>query len=223
VACIYNQDCASDIEIFISICMTNTNFEFELTDDFIGIFDNAFPPELCDKFLNYYQELDNVGLARSRESNNPKALRHHVEDSAFDLITGPFHNGEVSINYVNHDFVACFWAFCYPEYAKKYSIMKDLGEHQISDMKVQKTSPGQGYHVWHAEASNRQNCNRVFAFMLYLNDVEDGGETEFLYLKKRFKPQKNRLLMWPAGFTHTHRGNPPLSGDKYIITGWIEF
>jgi hypothetical protein len=58
--------------------------------------------------------------------------------------------------------------------------------------------------------------------MLYLNDVEEGGETEFLYLKKRIKPQQNRLLIWPAGFTHTHRGNPPLSNNKYIITGWVE-
>jgi len=56
-----------------------------------------------------------------------------------------------------------------------------------------------------------------------LNDVEEGGETEFLYLKKRFKPIRDRLLIFPAGFTHTHRGNPPLSGDKYILTGWVEF
>jgi hypothetical protein len=89
-------------------------------------------------------------------------------------------------------------------------------------MKIQKTKPGQGYHVWHTEATTRENCNRLFAFMLYLNDVDEGGETEFLYLKKRFTPQKNRLLIWPAGFTHTHRGNQPLSGEKYVITGWIE-
>ena len=60
-------------------------------------------------------------------------------------------------------------------------------------------------------------------FMFYLNDVTEGGETEFLYQKCRFKPEKNTLLVWPSQFTHIHRGNPPLSNDKYIITGWIEY
>ena len=58
--------------------------------------------------------------------------------------------------------------------------------------------------------------------MMYLNDVDDGGETEFLYQKKRIRPKQGRVLIFPAGFTHTHRGNPPLSGDKYILTSWLE-
>ena len=58
--------------------------------------------------------------------------------------------------------------------------------------------------------------------MLYLNYVDDGGETEFLYQHKRFKPEAGKLLIWPAPWTHLHRGNPPLKGEKYIITSWIE-
>jgi len=58
--------------------------------------------------------------------------------------------------------------------------------------------------------------------MLYLNTVSEGGETEFLYLHRRIKPLQGRLLIFPASFTHTHRGNPPLSGDKYILTSWLE-
>ena len=60
-------------------------------------------------------------------------------------------------------------------------------------------------------------------FILYLNDIEEGGETEFLYYSKRIKAEKGKLIMWPAGFTHTHRGNPPLTDVKYILTGWLEF
>jgi hypothetical protein len=68
-----------------------------------------------------------------------------------------------------------------------------------------------------------ENRNRVFAFTLYLNDVTEGGETEFLYQKCRIKPVQNRFVLWPAAITHIHRGNPPLSNDKYILTGWSEY
>jgi hypothetical protein len=58
--------------------------------------------------------------------------------------------------------------------------------------------------------------------ILYLNDVDEGGETEFLYQSIRIKPKKGTLILCPGSFTHTHRGNPPLSGEKYIVTTWIE-
>ena len=60
--------------------------------------------------------------------------------------------------------------------------------------------------------------------MIYLNDLpddDDGGETEFLNQKCRFKPKKNMGLVWPGGITHLHRGNPPLKRTKRILTGWI--
>ena len=57
--------------------------------------------------------------------------------------------------------------------------------------------------------------------MIYLNDVEEGGETEFLYQKRKFKPEKGTVMVWPGAYTHLHRGNPPMS-DKYIATGWYQ-
>ena len=86
---------------------------------------------------------------------------------------------------------------------------------------LQKTERGEGYHQFHAERACWASQNRMFAWMIYLNDVGDGGETEFLYQKTRFKPKRNMGLIWPGGFTHTHRGNPPLTETKYILTGWI--
>jgi hypothetical protein len=59
--------------------------------------------------------------------------------------------------------------------------------------------------------------------MVYLNDVQNGGETEFLYQSLRIKPTKGTAIVWPSEFTHTHRGNPPLSNNKFIITSWFEF
>ena len=64
---------------------------------------------------------------------------------------------------------------------------------------------------------------RLFTFTLYLNDVKEGGETEFLYLSKRINAVEGRLAFCPGTFEYTHRGNPPLSSEKYILTGWVEF
>ena len=62
-----------------------------------------------------------------------------------------------------------------------------------------------------------------YTFILYTLDVEEGGELEFLYQSKRIKPKKGDFVLWPGGFTHMHRGNPPLQGIKYIYTGWISY
>jgi hypothetical protein len=58
---------------------------------------------------------------------------------------------------------------------------------------------------------------------IYLNDVPESGETEFFYQRRLIRPQAGSLLVAPAGFTHTHRGNTPKGGDKYIATSWVLF
>jgi hypothetical protein len=58
---------------------------------------------------------------------------------------------------------------------------------------------------------------------LYLNEGFADGETEFLYQARKICPRTGWMLMAPAGFTHTHRGDRPLGGDKFIATGWILF
>jgi hypothetical protein len=89
-------------------------------------------------------------------------------------------------------------------------------------LKIQKTLRTEGYHAWHIEhGKGYDNEPRAFVFSIYLNDVEEGGETEFLYFSKRVKPKKGRIVIWPAAFPYVHRGNPPLSGEKYILTSWM--
>jgi hypothetical protein len=91
------------------------------------------------------------------------------------------------------------------------------------EIKLQKTPINGGYSVWHPEQGPGSSATRVISWMLYLNDVEEGGETEFLYQGFRQKATKGTLVIWPAAFTHTHRGNPPYSNEKYVITGWANF
>ena len=59
-------------------------------------------------------------------------------------------------------------------------------------------------------------------YMTYLEAPTKGGETEFLHQSLRIEPKVGRTLLWPVGFTHMHRGNPPLEGEKMYITGWFQ-
>jgi hypothetical protein len=84
-----------------------------------------------------------------------------------------------------------------------------------------------GYPRWHCESSPRldggESLHRHLLWTIYLNDRFEEGETEFLYQARKIRPRTGSLLIAPAAFTHTHRGNRPRGGDKYIATSWILF
>jgi hypothetical protein len=91
---------------------------------------------------------------------------------------------------------------------------------------LQKYVAGQGgYPYWHCEQypkhDNGEALHRAVLWTIYLNDGFEGGETEFLYQQRKIAPRTGSLLIAPTGFTHTHRGNRPEGGDKYIATSWI--
>lgn len=109
------------------------------------------------------------------------------------------------------------------KYYEKYPFIRTAGSHSIVDFKLQKTRPGQGFTAWHYENGDIQHNRRFLTFMIYLNDVNNGGETEFYFQNKKFKPRAGDMLVWPAGFTHMHKGHPPKKETKYIITTWMEY
>jgi hypothetical protein len=84
-----------------------------------------------------------------------------------------------------------------------------------------------GYPYWHCElfpqSANAEQLHRHVLWTIYLNEEFDAGETEFLYQQRRIVPRTGSLLIAPTAFTHTHRGNTPLRGDKYIATSWVLF
>ena len=112
------------------------------------------------------------------------------------------------------------------EYIKKFPACNYYSPWDIfENVNIQHYVPGGGYYEWHTERGGAlpPGSTRHLVFMTYLNDVNDGGETEFLHQEIKVKPQKGLTLIWPADWTYTHRGITSLTEDKYIVTGWFNF
>ena len=112
------------------------------------------------------------------------------------------------------------------EYMKVYPYVDYYSEWGISErINIQKYEPHQGFFEYHTERGRAisPESTRHMVFMTYLNDVSDGGETEFYHQKIKVKAEKGLTLIWPAYWTHTHRGITSSTQQKYIITGWFNF
>jgi hypothetical protein len=182
--------------------------------DFIGIYKNVYPENFCSEVISIADSALNEGVWYNREKYE-KQLRHIKDDHALDG-RHCFPDKIKNIYFKGLD-------LCFSEYIKKYSILAS-DKLNTNDMKIQKTGPGEGYHIWHYENGGSEHSSRTLTFILYLNTLkpENAGETEFLYQQKRIVPEENMMVIWPAGFTHPHRGNA-VYGDvyKYVITGWF--
>ena len=174
--------------------------------DFIGVYPKAIPLELCDELLGFFKQSKFINV-RSTENRSPWR-------SDQQIIMESFAPGEAT------DLINCM-SESLAYYVNEYCPVL-MNFNFISSLTLlQKTEPTQGYHGFHAEDTAYMQSDRTLAWMVYLNDVEEGGETEFLYQQKKVKPEKGKLVIWPGGFTHMHRGNSPMS-TKYIATGWFQ-
>ncbi len=174
--------------------------EVFLNEDFIGVWDNV----ILDDFNNYVINLLNESTQIVPRSNT------NVEDAQLDI---------AAFNPLISNHIMCAVKACCEQYFNWYPYLKYFQYHSTTCL-LQKTMPTEGYHGWHYESNNITNSNRTLVWSVYFNDLEDSGETEFLYQKKKVKPKAGRVLIFPGSFTHLHRGNPPYQA-KYIATGWL--
>lgn len=191
-----------------------------MSGEFIAVYKDVFSKDYCNLVIDRMEKAFKLGYGFSRQESEDY-LRHDKDDNQI-YPNALIDAHAVFSDEISHEFNKQFWDVCYAQYADKFSILKQQSAHTIHGNKLQKTSVGGGYHLWHCEHS-ATSPERLLAYIVYLNDVEEGGETEFLYQHSRLKPTQGTVVIFPAGFTHTHRGNPPLSNTKYIMTGWVEY
>jgi len=187
-------------------------------NNFIGVYDNYITKAECDKAIKLFEDQNKFNNTINRlDFENADVLTK--QDQQYFTKTSDINIWweELKSLIVNFD-------LAWNHYIKNVGAKEAYGQEQFfyTNLKIQKTLLTEGYHVWHLEhAKGFANEPRAFVFSIYLNDVEEGGETEFLNFSKRVKPKAGRIVIWPAAFPYVHRGNPPLSGEKYILTSWM--
>lgn len=196
--------------------------------DFIGVFSDVYPEGFCQHLIDEFDRHQQLGAGSNRQDN--ENVPSHIKDdyqifsNAKNIFFAPFDkNNKDRKNKNTLDIFYKGLQHCFEQYTNEYSTLKDV-KIKCNNVKIQKTSSGGGYHVWHAEQGNGEQATRGLVYMLYLNTLpaEANGETEFLYQQRRINPVENTMVLWPAAFTHSHRGNPVYGNNaKYIVTGWF--
>ena len=183
---------------------------------FIAVFRNWFNEDNIQHFFDYWNWCIENGI-------NPKTREqaedaHPLEKADRSVGLDKYKWSELSLTHEFND----FFKYLNQELVRQYTRhVPHVGIPVAHEAKMQQTLPSEGYHIWHAEW-DKNFPRRQLAWALFLNDVEEGGELEFLHQSIRIKPKKGDFVIWPAFFTHLHRGNPPLSDEKWIVTGWYE-
>ena len=172
---------------------------------------------LCDRLIEYHK--NNTEYKGDGETTSVDTETSIVNKKIKNSIDVNFHNSSKNL-YIKEYFNQLSLAL--KEYIHKFNLFhyKIITEYVNV---ISQFPSGGGYKVFHSERNTYSSAHRCFVYMTYLNNIKEGGETEFLYQKMKIKPKKGLTLIWPTDFTHTHRGIPAPKETKYIATGWYKF
>lgn len=207
--------------------------------DFIAVWKRFVPASFCDQLVDWFESMynrtssqydgdDQYDFFKDADPFGGESDKFHSTMSPGEVQYGSNLNRKdqsIMLNYSNDNItyqVNQFLKSCMLHYISEFGQLRQVSMFS-SDIKMQKTKPEGGYHLWHYENSAGTHARRELTWMIYLNDIEPeyGGETEFMYQRRRIHPTKGTVVIFPAGMTHVHRGNLVLDGSpKYILTGW---
>ena len=181
---------------------------------FIGCW-NLENNNLCSEIIKFFKNNNNLqkqGITSSGKNLNVKS-RIDISINPNDLKNSKFKILKKYISELHK---------CYTDYQNQWPFLKTtFVELNIGRFNIGEYSPGDHFAKLHSERTSIHSLHNLFAWMTYLNDVEDGGNTSFDHYGLKIKPETGKTLIWPAEWTHAHSGEILKSGKKYIITGWI--
>lgn len=174
-------------------------------------------PRLCQDLIEFFER----NVEQQREGATSGGL-HITAKKSTDLPVNPR-----DLRLATHSAIANYMRElyeCHLDYLQQWPFLAGfLAEVDIGSFNIQRYQAGEHFSGVHSERCSLGNLHRVLAWMTYLNDVEDGGYTNFRHYGLNIKPERGKTLIWPAEWTHAHSGGVVESGVKYIITGWMHF
>ena len=183
---------------------------------FIGCW-NLENNDLCNEIINLFENNKNLQQQGVTDTGKNTKIKKTIVIAVHpnDLKKPKF---EILKQYINE------LHKCFLDYQNQWPFLKTmLKTADIPAFNIQKYSRGDHFSLVHSERTGLGFLHRIFAWMTYLNNVDDGGTTNFEYYGIKIKPEIGKTLIWPAEWTHAHTGSVLKSGTKYIITGWIHF
>ena len=189
-----------------------------LTPNFIGSW-IMNPLSICDDLIDYFESNRNK-QKRGVTANGKNLDTKNSTDIKITPKDIKLPGNEIFEKYFHNLF------YCYQDYVTEWPFLASFAENlQVSSFNLQRYQSGQHYQKVHCERGSLDTLHRVFAWMTYLNDVdqEDGGSTFFSHYDLAIQPRKGLTLIWPAEWTHAHKGDVLKADSKYIITGWMNF
>lgn len=185
-------------------------------DKYIYIDEHSLSEEICNKIIKiFHEENDNKRLGISQ-----KGYDTNIKNSVDFELTESFRFTNIMKLLLNE----------LHEAMNQYEIQIDKNSNynhfknrllKTTAFQLQHYTKNEGKFVYHSDnnINTIKNEERVLVYMWYLNDVEIGGETDFINFK--IKPTTGKLVIFPSTWTYPHCANIPISNDKYIITGWF--
>ncbi len=183
-------------------------------DSFIFEIKNALPDFLCDDMVTRFEQnqTDQYTGRVGSDMGSDTGLKKTTDL----VVSGKEHWKDVDNNLFRS------LAMALKEFKQHYPYFGDMSRFKDMGYNLQRYQPGEYYH-WHVDADNEVLASRQLVALWYLNDVEAGGETEFLHQQISITPEKGKLVLFPPFWTHQHRAAIVEKGVKYIATTWITF
>jgi hypothetical protein len=188
--------------------------------DLVKIYPDSLSPDFCDLIIHLFNH--------SKDGKSDGVIgENRVDKSIKD--TTDYHSNSWGVEMRYIDRIICeelnrkihkYYTDINPDINKM--IYRPYQDCVDSGFQIQHYKANEGFYHYHEDSLiNLTNGSfRIFAYIWYLNSVEEGGETEF-FNGIKVKPKQGSLLIFPATWTYPHRGCMPISNDKYIITGWV--
>lgn len=189
-----------------------------MSENFIGYY-QIDDLTICDDVIDYWKASDKKVPGLSYRPDGTSVIDAQWKDST-DVLVLIDEIDPLLTRYVDQ------LGNAIENYKKEFPWSVSYGSWKITEgVNIQYYKPGGGFKTWHCERGSALPpvSTRHLAWMTYLNDVSNGGGTEFYHQDLIVQAKKGRTLIWPADWTYTHRGVISDTEEKYIITGWFNF